>query len=318
MTSLVVSNGPIDIHVEIQGAGPLIVCVHGFPELSYSWRHQLAYFSERGYTVAALDVRGYGKSSKPTEVAAYSMRELTSDVAAVIDSIGSGQAILFGHDWGAPIVWNTAVLYSDKVAAVAGLSVPYFPLRAISFVDRMRDVYNGKYFYQLYYQTEGLAEGEMEADLSKALRMTYFSWSGDAPPMSELLKGKGPMSTYLEGYINPETLPDWLSEADLEVYVDAFRKGGMRGPLHRYRAHAIDAAEIGTLPVKLVTQPACFIAGARDAVRYFVPGVDLYSDPGQFCSDFRGSMIFDGIGHWVQQEAPERTNAALEAFLKGL
>ena len=317
MSSIVVANGPIDINVVVKGTGPLILCVHGFPELSYSWRHQLAYFSDRGYTVAAIDVRGYGKSSKPTEVAAYSMHELASDVAAVIDSLG-GKAVLFGHDWGAPIVWNTSVLYSDKVTAVAGLSVPYFPLRNVSFLDRMREAYSGKYFYQLYYQTEGVAETEMEADLAKALRMTYFSWSGDAPPMSELLKGKGPASTYLEGYVDPETMPAWMSKADLEVYVDAFRKGGMRGPLNRYRAYAIDAAEIGSLPARSVSQPACFIAGARDAVRSFVPGVDLYANPGQFCEDFRGSTILDGIGHWVQQEAPEQTNAALDVFLKGL
>ena len=317
MPSIIVANGPINLSVVVQGEGPLILCVHGFPELSYSWRHQLAHFSKRGYTVAALDVRGYGESSKPREVAAYSMRELTSDVAAVINALG-GKAILFGHDWGAPIVWNTSVLYSDKVTAVAGFSVPYFPLREISFVDRMREAYRGKYFYQLYKQAEGVAEAEIEADLYKALRMIYYSWSGDAPLMSELVKDKGPESTYLEGFINPETLPSWISEADLQVYVDAFRRGGMRGPLNRYRAHAIDAAEIGSLPVRLVQQPACFIAGARDAVRSFVPGADLYANPGQFCEDFRGSTILDGIGHWVQQEAPAQTNAALESFLKEL
>jgi pimeloyl-ACP methyl ester carboxylesterase len=301
MPSIVVANGPIDLHVVVQGTGPLILCVHGYPELSYSWRHQIDHFSTRGYTVAALDVRGYGQSSKPTEVAAYSMRELTSDVAAVIDALG-GRAILVGHDWGAPI----------------GLSVPDYPLRAVSFIERMREVYRGKYFYQLYYQTEGAAEAEMETDLARGLRMTYYSWSGDAPLMSELVKDKGPESTYLEGYVDPETLPAWLSEADLQVYVDAFSKGGLRAPLHRYRAHAIDAAEIGSQPVRLVPQPACFIAGARDAVRHFVPGVDQYADPGKFCKDFRGATILDGIGHWVQQEAPEQTNAALAAFLKGL
>jgi pimeloyl-ACP methyl ester carboxylesterase len=259
MPSIVVANGPIDLHVVVQDTGPLILCVHGYPELSYSWRHQIDHFSTRGYTVAALDVRGYGQSSKPTEVSAYSMRELTSDVAAVIDALG-GRAILVGHDWGAPIVWNTAVLYPDKVAAVAGLSVPYYPLRAVSFIERMREVYRGKYFYQLYYQTEDAAEAEMETDLARGLRMTYYSWSGDAPLMSELVKDKGPESSYLEGYVDPETLPAWLSEADLQVYVDAFSKGGVRAPLHRYRAHAIDAAEIGSQPVRLVLQPACFVA----------------------------------------------------------
>ena len=318
MRRINVPNGPINLHVVVEGQGPLILCVHGWPELSYSWRHQLAYFSMRGYTVAALDVRGYGQSSKPREIAAYSMRELTSDVAAVIDALGDGKAILFGPDGGAPIVWNTAVLYRDKVTAVAGLSVPYFPIRAISFIDRMREAYKGKYFYQLYFQEEGVAEAEFEADLHRALRMTYFSLSGDAPPRDEMLGGKGPHSKYLEGLIDPEVFPPWMTEADLQVYVDAFAKGGMRGPFNRYRAHVIDAAEIGSQPVRLVAQPACFIAGAKEELRSFVPGVDLYANPGQFCEDFRGSTLLEGIGHWVQQEAPGPTNAALEAFLKEL
>jgi pimeloyl-ACP methyl ester carboxylesterase len=112
-------NGSIDLNVAIAGDGPLIVCVHGFPELWYSWRHQMQYFAGRGYSVAALDVRGYGKSSRPHEVTAYTLRNLASDVAAVIDQLGNGKAILFGHDWGAPIVWHTSLLYPDKVTAVA-------------------------------------------------------------------------------------------------------------------------------------------------------------------------------------------------------
>src|SRR6202790_4372158 len=98
-----VKNGPIDLNVAVEGRGPLILCVHGWPELWYSWRHQIAHFSELGYTVAALDVRGYGRSSKPQEIAAYSIRNLASDVAAAIDELGKGTAIVFGHDWGAPI-----------------------------------------------------------------------------------------------------------------------------------------------------------------------------------------------------------------------
>jgi len=128
-------NGSIELNVAVAGSGPLILCVHGFPELWYSWRHQIAHFSARGYTVAALDVRGYGGSSKPHEIAAYSIRNLASDVASVIDQLGGGKAILFGHDWGAPIVWSTALLHPDKVRAVAGLSVPYVPRGPVSFID---------------------------------------------------------------------------------------------------------------------------------------------------------------------------------------
>jgi pimeloyl-ACP methyl ester carboxylesterase len=151
-------NGPIELNVAVAGDGPLILCVHGFPELWYSWRHQIAHFSGLGYKVAALDVRGYGGSSKPHEIAAYSIRNLASDVAAIIDQLGGGTAILFGHDWGAPIVWNTALLYPDKVVAVAGLSVPFVPRGAASFIDMARAMYKDRFFYQLYFQNEGVAE----------------------------------------------------------------------------------------------------------------------------------------------------------------
>jgi len=312
-----VRNGPIDLRVAVAGAGPLIICVHGFPELWYSWRHQIAHFSGLGYKVAALDVRGYGGSSKPREIAAYSIRQLASDVAAVIDQIGGGTAILFGHDWGAPIVWNTALLYPDKVAAVAGLSVPFVPRGPVSFIDMAKVMYRDRFFYQLYFQQEGVAEAEFEADIPAALRKTYFAISG-AAPLNKWLEHKPADANLLDGMIDPQPFPEWMSDEDLAVFVEAFRAGGFRGPLNRYRAQSIDFQEMAEFAGKPVTQPSYFVAGERDAVRAFVPGMDLYANPGAGCPDFRGSVILPGIGHWVQQEAPAETSAALQQFLKGL
>ena len=317
MPYIQVQNGDIRLNVSVQGSGPLILCVHGWPELSYSWRHQQAHFAALGYTVAAMDVRGYGGSSKPHEIAAYTMRELTSDVAAVVDALGGGKAILFGHDWGAPIVWNSAVLHPDKITAVAGLSVPYSPIGTTSFITLMRKLYAGKFFYQLYIQAEGVAEAEFEADVRGALRKVYYSASGDAA-LNPLLSGRPPEAKLLDGMVDPDPFPAWLSEADLQVFVDAFAAGGLRGPFNRYRAQDLDAAELGQNTNKRVTQPSFFLAGAKDGVRRFIPGRDLYADPGAHCDDFRGAVILPEIGHWVQQEAPALTNAALEGFLKGL
>ena len=312
-----VANGPITLNIAVEGNGPLIICVHGWPELSHAWRHQLAHFSARGYTVAAMDVRGYGGSSKPHEISAYSMRNLTADVAAAIDALGGGKAILFGHDWGAPIVWNTAVLFPDKVSAVAGLSVPYTPIAPRSFIDLARAVYKDRFFYQLYIQTEGVAEAEVEANVRGALRKLYYSCCGDAP-RNGLLVHKPADAGLLDGLVDPDPFPAWMSESDLQVFVDAFTAGGLRGPFNRYRVQDIDSRELGSLPNAVVSQPSFFIAGEKDPVRAFLPGHDLYASPGAACSDFRGSVILPGIGHWVQQEAPAQTNAALESFLKGL
>jgi pimeloyl-ACP methyl ester carboxylesterase len=317
MPFTLVSNGPVTLNIAVEGSGPLIICVHGWPELSHAWRHQLAHFSALGYTVAAMDVRGYGGSSKPHEISAYSMRNLTRDVAAVADALGGGKAILFGHDWGAPIAWNTAILFPDKIAAVAGLSVPYSPIGPRSFLEMARSLYKDRFFYQIYIQAEGVAEAEVEADVRTALRKLYYSSCGDAP-RNGLLENKPADAKLLDGLIDPNPFPAWMSESDLQVFVDAFTAGGWRGPFNRYRAQDIDSRELGSRPKAVVTQPSFFVAGEKDPVRAFVPGLDLYAAPGAACSDFRGSVILPGIGHWVQQEAPAETNAALESFLKGL
>jgi pimeloyl-ACP methyl ester carboxylesterase len=312
-----VQNGPIELEVAVRGSGPLIVCVHGFPELWYSWRHQIAHFAALGFQVAALNVRGYGKSSRPYEIAAYTLRNLASDVAAVIDQLGGGKAILFGHDWGAPIVWYTSLLYPEKVTAVAGLSVPFFPRGAAPFLEMMKVIYKDRFFYQVYFQQEGVAETELESDVNASLRKLYFAASGEAP-LYKWLELKPATAKLLDGMVDPHPFPTWMSENDLKVFADAFGETGFRGPLNRYRAQLLDFADLAEFAGKMITRPSCFVAGERDLVRSFVPGTDLYANVGIACTDFRGSTIIPGIGHWVQQEAPERTNSALEAFVRAL
>lgn len=198
--------------------------------------------------------------------------------------------------------------------AVAGLSVPYIPRGEASFIKMARSIYAGRFFYQLYFQEEGVAEAELELDIPTALRKLYFGASGDAP-LNALLADKPSDAKLLDGMTDPSPFPAWMSEAELQVYVDAFRAGGFRGPLNRYRAQEIDFIDFADYTGKPVTQPSCFIAGERDPVRRFIPGIDLYNMAGAASSDFRGSVIVPRVGHWVQQEAPDAANAALGAFL---
>lgn len=313
-----VTNGDVRLHVIADGPAdgphPPILCVHGWPELSHSWRHQIAHFAAGGRRIAAMDVRGYGESSKPEPVEAYTLAEITADVAAVIDSLG-GRAILFGHDWGAPIVWHTALRHPEHVVAVAGLSVPYVPLGDTNFLDLMRQVYAGKFFYQLYFQDEGIAEAEFESDPDALLKI-YHGASGEGVA-DALSAPKGPDDKFLTGMPRPDRLPPWLPAEDLARYNQAFARGGWRGPLNRYRAQDLDWRDRAPVAGKRIAQPACFIAGSLDPVRRFVPGHDLYAAAGAYCDDFRGTTLVDGAGHWVQQEAPTEVNAALEAFLRG-
>ena len=318
-----IANGDVDLNVAVQGDGPLIVCVHGWPELWYSWRHQLDHFgggAGGGYTVAALDVRGYGGSSAPHAISAYTLRELASDVVAVIDALGGGEpAILLGHDWGAPIVWNTARLHPDKVRAVCGLSVPYFPVSTGDPIETWRAIYeaNDKFFYMVYFQEEGVAEAELGADTLRSLRMIYDASSG-APSGAGMNQDKPAGAAMLDGLVDPEVFPAWATPEDLQVFADGIDAHGWRGPLNRYRAQGLDAEDLGALPNPNLTQPAAFIGGEFDVVRSFNEGIDPFDYAELACDDFRGTTIISGVGHWVQQEAPEATNAAIADFLAGL
>jgi len=314
-----VTNGDIDLNVAVMGEGPLIVCVHGWPELWYSWRHQMTHFAALGYQVAAMDVRGYGGSSKPDEIAAYTLIELAGDVAAVIDELGGGSAIVFGHDWGAPIAWNTARLHPGKVRAVAGLSVPYFPVGPDDSLANWRKQYTDqdKFFYQVYFADRGNeAEAELHADSLRSIRAIYYSASGDG--VGAFLSDKPASATMLAGLVDPDPFPDWASPEDLQVYADAIDAGGWKGPLNRYRAQPLDAEQLGSRADSNLKQPATFIGGELDMVRHFVEGIDTYDFAPMACDDYRGTTLIEGAGHWVQQEDPATVNTALEAFVNDL
>ena len=321
MKSLVVKGGNEDIEISVRMEGeddaPLILCVHGWPELWYSWRHQMVYFSERGYRVAAMDVRGYGRSSKPDAIEAYTLKQLAGDVAAVAKALDPNPVILFGHDWGAPIAYSTALLYPDVVKAVAGLSVPFTPWSETSLLSLMQSVYNDRFFYINYFQKPRVPEQELEADIAVSLRKIYHSFSGNSPP-DDWLTPKAVDSGLLDHMLDPKPFPDWLSEQDLQVYSNAFTSGGFTGPLNRYRAVELDHADFSGYRNRHLSMPVCFIGGALDTIRDYVPGVDGYANPGAACDDFRGSTLIPGAGHWIQQEAPEETNTALLHFLEGL
>ena len=308
-------TGPLSVHVE--GTGPLILCVHGWPEHSWSWRHQDAHFSNKGYTVAAMDVRGNGDSSAPKDIDHYALKNLAADTAAVIDALSDAPAILFGHDWGAPITYSTGLLYPEKVRAIAGMSVTYTPAGDVSLLDLMKMLYAGKFFYMLYFQAEGVPEAEFSADPRAALRKIYYGISGDAPG-DGLTADKPADAKMLDGLIDPDPFPAWLSEEDLEIYIEAFAKSGWHGAFNRYRAMDLDHKYSEPVRGKHLTVPTCFIGGERDPVRSFVQGMDMFETAGTACDDFRGTTIVPNVGHWVQQEAPEATNAALDQFLAGL
>ena len=315
-----IPTNSITLRAAVEGDGPLVIMVHGWPELWYSWRHQIKPIAAAGFKVCAIDVRGYGGSDKPHPVEAYDMRSIMADVVGVIDHFGEEQAILIGHDWGAPIVWNTTALHPERIAAVAGLSVPYRKRAPVSTIQLWQKLYTdqGKFFYQAYFQDEGIVEAEVEADFRTALRKIYYSISGDAPSLGPSWLDRPAGGGLLDMMTDPDPFPAWMTPEDLDYFVQNFEAGGFRGPINRYRNQDRDFTMLPEMGIKPVHQPSAFIAGSKDVVRFFVPGRDTYANLDEMCLDLRVNLIIDGIGHWVQQEAPDAVNGALLSFLKGL
>ncbi len=265
-------------------------------------------------------MRGYGGSDKPHEIEAYAIAHMCADVAGLIEALGEKQAVLVGHDWGAPIVWNTALFHPEKVRAVVGLSVPHTGRGPISRIELFRRIYKDRFFYQLYFQTPGVAEAELEADVRASLSKVYYSVSGEAieARLPGLRADKPADARLLDGLPDPDPLPPWLTEDDLAYYVSQFEKSGFRGPLNRYRTSELDFAQQAAIAGRRIEQPAAFIAGSLDPVLRFVPGLDLIEVMRGQVPDLRLVRLIEGAGHWVQQERPAEVNMALLEFLRGL
>ena len=310
--------GEVSLRCAIEGTGPLVILVHGFPESWYSWRHQLGPIAAAGFTACAIDVRGYGGSSKPQPVEAYAMEWIVGDLVGLAKALSPSQpAVLIGHDWGAPIVWNSAFTHPQAFRAVAGLSVPFSgaPQRPFTEVFREHFTSQGRFFYQEYFQEPGVAEAEAEADPRDFVARMMYSISGDAAPGDYWSKPLG--ATFLEGLPDPQAMP-WLTSADLDYYEAEFKQSGFRGPLNRYRNHEIDFDWLKAWQGKQLEQPCLFIGGTRDpATTLFGAVEDPVAMMRLFAPKVEGHVL-EGVGHWTQQERPDEVNALLIDWLKRL
>jgi pimeloyl-ACP methyl ester carboxylesterase len=314
--SIVESNG-IRIHVAEQGSGPLVLLVHGFPESWYSWRHQLPALAEAGFRAAAIDVRGYGRSSKPVAVEDYRMMSMVGDVVGLISALGEETAFIVGHDWGSPITANSCLLRPDLFRGMALLSVPYSPRGTTSPMTAFRMMAGDQEFYIEYFQAPGRAEAEIEADLRNWLLGFYFTASGDAPPPAD---GKS-MATVEPGgqlrdhLVVPDKLPAWLGQDDLDFYVAEFERTGLTGGLNRYRNVQWDWHDLSAFSHQPITVPSLFIGGDRDGPTVW--GANSIAQFHRTLTDLRGSHILPGCGHWTQQERADDVNRLLVEFFKG-
>jgi pimeloyl-ACP methyl ester carboxylesterase len=309
----VTANG-IRHHVVEQGRGPLVLLVHGFPEGWHSWRHQLATLSDAGYRAVAYDVRGYGQTDAPADVAAYRMRLLVADAAGLVEALGEERAVVVGHDWGAVIAWHCALLRADRFRAVAAMSIVYEGRPPAPPIAMYRKRFEGRFFYILYFQEPGIAEAELEADVRRSLRLVLYSESGEAAA-GKSSAGESARARLLDGMVDPPVLPAWLSEADLDAYATDFARHGFRGPLNRYRCMDADWEDLSELAGAKVSIPALFITGALDG-SFKLRGPDAIARMRAAVPDLRDALVIPGAGHWIQQERPAETSAALISFLR--
>ena len=267
---------------------PVIVLALGLPELANSWRHQIPVLADAGYHVIAPDQRGYGGSSRPDTVADYDIHALTGDLVGLLDDVGVERAIFIGHDWGAMVVWHTALLHPNRVRAVAGLSVPPIPRARKRPTERWREKF-GDDFYMLRFQEPGVAEAELEADVAATMRGMFAGLvARDAP------------------------LPDWISVDEFQHYVTEFGRTGFTGALNWYRNYDRNWETTPALAHATITVPALFVGGTADPI-----GPTM--NPARAREVAAGSYTeqwVDGAGHWVQQERPDDVNRLLLAFLR--
>jgi pimeloyl-ACP methyl ester carboxylesterase len=310
-----VSTNGVDLHVMEAGEGPAVVLAHGFPELAWSWRHQLPALAAAGYRAIAPDQRGYGGSSRPEAVEDYDIEHLTGDLVGLLDALDVERAVFVGHDWGSMVVWQSALLHPDRVVGVCGMSVPFVPRAPMPPTSLMRAAFGDSFFYILYFQEPGVADADLGADPATTMRrmLAGVRMGDDAAQAAERMAapdGRG----FVDRLPEPEALPDWLSQEDLDVYVDAFRRTGFTGGINWYRNFDRNWERTPQLEGAKVTQHSLFIGGALDPVLVMTPPTISEGS----LTDHRGDVVVDDAGHWVQQEKPAEVNAALIGFLDSI
>lgn len=315
-------NG-IRMQVATQGSGPLVLLCHGFPELWISWRSQLASLAAAGYRAAAPDMRGYGGSDAPADPAQYTMLHHVGDMVELVRALGETRAVIVGHDWGAPVAWNAALLRPDMFHAVVGMSVPYTPPGRIDLLSALAeaDVHD---FYLQYFQTPGVAEAELDRDAGASIRRIHFGGSGEGvalrgrPAFGRVDPGKGFLHGVPEPPSSTAAAPAWWSESEMAHYAAEFSRTGFRGGLNWYRNIRRSWELLMPWRGLPIRQPSMFIAGASDDVLKFAqsrPQIDNFT---RTLPGLRGCHILDGAGHWIQRERASEVNGLLLDFLRQL
>ena len=322
-TGVIHTNG-IEMHYAEHGEGPLVIFCHGWPESWYSWRHQLRAIGAEGYRAVALHMRGYGRSARPENIEAYSITNLVGDVVGCVAGLGAADAVVVGHDWGGPVAWYSALMRPDLFRAVAVLSVPFMPPFAlppdISMDEVMRENAGGRQYYRLFFQEPGIAEADLEQDVRRSMLGVLYTISGDI--VTDGLHSAGWDGHFPQGetmtdqFVIPDELPAWLTEEDLDFYVQEHSATGFTGGLNWYRNIKRLPGLVAPFIGRSIDQPSLYLYGQHDRIAGNTPEAIEAMKGG--LTDLRACVEFEGAGHWLQQERADGVNAELLKFLDGL
>ena len=309
------SNGIRMRIAESGDSGPLILFAHGWPESWYNWRHQMTFFSNAGYRVVAPDMRGYGESDKPDNIDDYDIYHLADDMVGILDALGEEKAIMVGHDWGSIVAWHSVLIHPERFSALVAMSVPYGGRPPQSPMVGWQNTFKDNFYYILYHnESDGAAEAEYDSDPMGLISRLYLSPDSarEAPEITDPSRSAG-------GFIGrlgaPQSLPDWLSQADLNYVVGQFERSGFRGGVNYYRNFGRNWDITEGLSNTRVNVPTLFIAGEKDVVIAGASKEQLLRAMSRVVDNLHDVLLVPRIGHWVQQEAPDETNEAMADFL---
>lgn len=301
-----VAAGGINLAVRELGVGPPVILLHGFPELAYSWRHQMPALAAAGYRAIAPDMRGYGGTDKPPRVDDYTVQKLIGDVTGLLDALDLDKAAVVGHDWGALLVWQMALLEPDRIACLAALNIPFFRRPPLNPLTLMR-LKLGKDFYIVNFQLSDEADRRFAADPARFIDTLMRRRRRDAPGKPAAARKAFSLLQLLDRD-DPGGEP-LLSEDELAVYARAFQAGGFAGPINWYRNWSHNWKSTRGV-AQTVRMPALFVGASEEsliskkqieAMKADVPDLEI--------------RIIEDCGHWTQQEKPAELNAVLLSWL---
>ncbi|KAI3457741.1 hypothetical protein Pfo_014404 [Paulownia fortunei] len=304
-------NG-INMHVAELGQGPAAVLfLHGFPELWYSWRHQMLHLSAKGYRTIAPDLRGYGDTDAPPSATSYTVLHIVGDLVALLDALGLEQVFLVGHDWGAIIAWWFCLLRPDRIKALVNSSVVFFPRNPlVKTIQGYRDLL-GDGFYMCRFQEPGKAEAAFASTDTATVIRTFLSTRDPKPPCI-------PEEIGLEVLFKaPVPLPSWLTEEDVNYYASKFDKTGFTGGLNYYRAMDLNWELTAPWTGSQIKVPVKFLIGDVD-LAYHIPGAKGYIESGglkKYIPLLEEVVVMEGVGHFLNQEKPEEVSQHIYDFI---